>query len=151
MKLELTKGTTSYIAQIFISDSSSTTGAGLAGLVHDSAGLQAYYHRPDEATATQIVLDDTTLGSGFVSGAFKEVDATNMPGWYEFHLPNMCLASGADTVGIQVQGATDMATLPIEIVLKDLDLTDLNTGIAEIKGTGFDTNTNSLKEISNTL
>ena len=46
MKLQLLKGTPSFITEIFIQDSSSTTGAGLAGVAAASAGLIVGYMRP---------------------------------------------------------------------------------------------------------
>ncbi len=151
MKLTLTKGITSYIAQIFISDASATDGSGLTGLVFDSSGLTAHYHRPDDVTATVLALADTTLGSGFVSGAFEEIDATNMPGCYEFHIPDACLAVGAESVLIQLKGATNMANLPLEIQLDATNLTNIEAELSSIKGAGFDTGTDSLKKISNVL
>ena len=119
MKLTIKKATTSKVMHIFISDSSSTTGAGLTGLVYNSAGLSAYYIRPGDTGETIITLADIiTLGT-YVSGGFEEVDSTNMPGVYEFHPPNACLATGADAVLIMLKGASNMAPLPIEIQLDD--------------------------------
>ena len=54
MKLIETIGATSRIWQIFIADSSSTTGAGLTGLVYNSGSLTAYYYREGAASATSI-------------------------------------------------------------------------------------------------
>ena len=56
-KLRKKAGATSEIWQVFIQDSSSTTGAGLAGLVFNSSSLTAYYHRDTDTTATAITLD----------------------------------------------------------------------------------------------
>jgi hypothetical protein len=116
MKLIKAIGATSEIWQIFIMDSSSSTGAGLAGLVFNSAGLTAYYHRDTDTTATAITLVTMTVGT-FTSSGFKEIDATNMPGWYQFCPPNAALASGAKSCGFHLKGATNMAPLPIEVQL----------------------------------
>lgn len=110
-------GATSQIFQIFIADSSSTTGAGLTGLTNASSGLTAYFHRDTDTTATAISLVTMTVGT-FTSSGFKEIDATNMPGWYQLCPPNTSLASGAANVGIHLKGATNMAPCPLEI---DLD------------------------------
>lgn len=118
MKLTIKKGTTSKLLRIFITDSSKTDGSGLTGLVHNSAGLTAYYIREGAASATAISLVTATVGT-FTSSGFKEVDATNMPGVYELHPPNTCIASGADSVVIFLKGATNMASLPLEIQLDD--------------------------------
>lgn len=117
MKLSRRVGATSQIFQIFIADSSSTTGAGLTGLTNASSGLTAYFHRDTDTTATAISLVTMTVGT-FTSSGFKEIDSTNMPGWYQFCPPNTALASGAASVGLHLKGATNMAPLPIEV---DLD------------------------------
>jgi hypothetical protein len=123
MKLIRKAGDTSNIEQVFIQDSSSTTGAGLAGLTSSSSGLTAYYHRDTDTTATAITLATMTVGT-FTSSGFKEIDATNMPGWYQFCPPDAALASGAKSVAIHLKGATNMAPLPIEIQLIAVDLQD---------------------------
>jgi hypothetical protein len=116
MKLSRKPGSTSQILQVFIRDSSSTTGGGLTGLVYNTASLTAYYHRDTDTTATAISLVTMTVGT-FTSGGFKEIDATNMPGWYQLCLPNAVLASGAVSAAVHLKGATNMAPLPIEIDL----------------------------------
>lgn len=117
MKLIRKVGATSQIFQIFIANNNVTTGAGLTGLVFNSSGLTAYFHRDTDTTATAISLVTMTVGT-YQSGGFKEIDATNMPGWYQFCPPNAALASGAASVGLHLKGATNMADLPIEV---DLD------------------------------
>src|ERR1700745_3123778 len=121
MKLIRKAGATSNILQIFIADSSSTTGAGLTGLTNASSGLTAYYHRDTDTTATAISLVTMTVGT-FTSSGFKEIDATNMPGWYQFCPPNAALASGAKSCAFHLKGATNMAPLPIEVELTGCDL-----------------------------
>ncbi len=117
MKISRRAGATSQILQIFIADSSSTTGAGLTGLTNASGSLTAYFHRDTDTTATAISLVTMTVGT-FTSSGFKEIDASNMPGWYQFCPPNTAFATGAASVGIHLKGATNMAPLPIEV---DLD------------------------------
>lgn len=116
MKLLKALGVTSEIWQIFIQDSSSTVGAGLTGLVFNTSGLIGHFHRDTDTTATAITLATMTVGT-FTSGGFKEIDATHMPGWYQFCPPNAALASGAKSCGFQLQGAANMAPLPIEVQL----------------------------------
>ncbi len=115
-KLLRNSGATSQIFQLFIQDSSSTVGAGLTGLTSATAGLTAYYHRNTDTTATVISLTTMTIGT-FTSSGFAEIDATNMPGWYQFCPPNASCASGATEVGFHLKGATNMAPLPLEIDL----------------------------------
>ena len=120
MKLSILAGSTSESINVFVADSSSTTGAGLTGLVFNSAGLVAYYsHSGTNATATAITLATlAAVSSAYSSGGFKEIDSTNMPGWYRLDLPNAVLAaSKGRCVAVHLKGATNMAPLPIEIEL----------------------------------
>lgn len=116
MKLQIKVASTSQTVNVFIQNSSSTTGAGLAGLAFDSAGLTAYYALPRAAPVSITLATLAAVTSGFSSGGFKELDATNMPGWYRFDIPDAALASGR-FVGIHLKGATNMAPLPLEIEL----------------------------------
>lgn len=121
-KLELTKGSTSVELEVFIQDSSSTTGAGLTGLVYNSAGLGCQYYLNSAASSTAITLATATLGT-YTSGGFIVVDATNMPGTYSLHPPNAAL-TGAKSVVIFCDGATNMAPLVLEIQLTETDWDD---------------------------
>jgi hypothetical protein len=123
VKLVRKAGDTSNILQIFIADSSSTTGGGLTGLVFNSGSLTAYYHRDTDTTATAMTLVTMTVGT-FTSLGFKEIDATHMPGWYQFCPPDAALAAGAKSVAFHLQGASNMAPLPIEIQLVAIDVQD---------------------------
>jgi hypothetical protein len=123
MKLQIKKGATSNILQVFLADSSSTTGAGLTGLTNATSGLTAYYHRDTDTTATAISLVTMTVGT-FTSSGFKEIDSTNMPGWYQFCPPNAAVASGASSVGFHLKGAANLAPLPIEVQLVAYDPQD---------------------------
>jgi hypothetical protein len=125
MKFLFKKATTSQTVLIFIQDSSSTTGAGLTGLTSASSGLTAYYYREGAGTgATAITLAATGSLGTWETGGFFEVDATDMPGWYELGIPDAALATGADFVGIQLKGATNMAQCNLEIQLTNLDVND---------------------------
>lgn len=119
MKLQLKQAATSQILQVFVADSSSTTGAGLTGLAFNSGSLTAYYHKDGDTTATAITLATMTVGT-YTSGGFKEIDATNMPGWYQFCPPNAAISSG-NNVAFHLKGATNMAPLPIEVQLVSYD------------------------------
>ena len=126
MKLKIKEGTTSKLIRIFIQDSSSTTGAGLTGLVYNSSGLTAYYLPEGDATATAITLATMTAGT-WASGGFDEVDATNMPGVYEVGLPDAVVdATSEGSVLVMLKGATNMAPVLAEI---ELDAIDYRTGV----------------------
>ena len=140
MKLIRKAGATSNIFQVFVRDSSSLTGGGLTGLAYNTSSLTAYYHRDTDTTATAISLVTMTVGT-FTSSGFKEIDATNMPGWYQICPPDAAIASGAKSCAFHMAGATNMAPLPFEVQLVAYDpddagrlgLTDLPNGPMMLK------------------
>ena len=115
-KLSIVAGATSVTINVFIQDSTSTTGAGLTGLVYNTAGLSAYYCLPATAPSVITLATLAANNSAWSSGGFKEIDASNLPGWYRFEIPNAALASGRFS-SIHLKGATNMAPLPLEIEL----------------------------------
>lgn len=125
MKLIIPKGATSQLVSIFIQDSSKTDGSGLTGLTQASASLVCYRHRSDDGNANAVALSliSGTRGT-WLSGSFKEKDATNMPGVYELGLDNNGLATGSNWVLYMLKGATNMAPVLLEIQLSAVDLTD---------------------------
>lgn len=122
----VTVGSSSNCHDVFISDSSSTTGAGLPGLAFGTGSLTCYYHKSDSATATQISLVTMTAGT-FTSSGFIQIDATNMPGWYQICPPNAAYSSGRAT-SIQCKGAANMVPMNLRVVLTaDLSTSTVGT------------------------
>jgi hypothetical protein len=113
--MKITAGTTSYILDIFVQDSSSTAGAGLAGLVYNTASLTAKYKRQGSATWTTISLATATAGT-WASGGFIAAGSADA-GDYELHLPDAAIASGVAWVAVSLQGAANMAPTKIRIGL----------------------------------
>ena len=107
-------GSTSQTIDLMIYDSSSTTGAGLAGLLYNSSGLKAYYRIGATGTATAITLATQTVAGAWSSGGFVEIDATNMKGVYRLDLPDAAAASSA-MVTLYLYGATNMLFPPQRI------------------------------------
>jgi hypothetical protein len=123
-KLSILAGATSQSVNVFIQDSSSTTGAGLSGLAYNTASLAAYYSfSGTNATATVITLATLAgVTSAWATGGFIEIDATHMKGWYRFDIPNAVLAAAKGrSVSVHFYGATNMAPLPLEIELESWD------------------------------
>lgn len=79
------------------------TGTPQTGLVYNTAGLTSRYVRPG-ANSVAITLANQTITGAYVSGGFKEIDATNTPGLYRFDIPNAAIASGVDSVVISFNG-----------------------------------------------
>ena len=122
-KLTFKAGTTSKDVNILIQDSSVSTGAGKTGIAYNTSGLTAYYHRQGSNAATAITLATKTLGT-WATGGFVEVSSANMPGLYEFGIPDAALASGATWVVIMLFGVTNMAPVTLEIQLDAVDNQD---------------------------
>ena len=124
MKLKLKAGTTSKLVRVFAQDSAATDGSGKAGIAHNASGLTAYYLPEGDATPTQITLAAGTTGT-YASGAWSEVDGTNMPGVYELGLPDAVVdATSEGSVVVMLKGATDMAPILLEIELDAVDYQD---------------------------
>jgi len=117
--VKIKRGSTSVRRLIFVADSSSTVGAGLANLAHDTASLVAYYFAGDLSNEVQITLATATLGT-WTSGGFVAVDNTNMPGWYEIGIPNAAL-DGGNECAIQLRGAANMVPVNMYIELDTVD------------------------------
>lgn len=124
-KLFIQANSTSHSEYVFIQNSTSTTGAGLTGLVFNSAGLTAYY-AVERGAATAITL--VTLASAtaaYSSGGFVAVDGTNMPGLYRFDVPNALFSvAGTKNVVVMLKGATNMAPVLLEYQIVAFDPND---------------------------
>jgi hypothetical protein len=103
---------TSRTEYVFIQNSSVSTGAGLTGLVFNTASLTAYY-AVERGAATAITLVTQTPTGAYSSGGFCAVDATNMPGLYRFDIPNAVFAT-ADKSVVMLKGAANMAPVLLE-------------------------------------
>jgi len=140
-KLSRKKGIQSQILHIFIQDSSSTTGAGLAGLVFDSASLACRYINAGGTLSGAITLQTiTTLGTYEAPTAntnmrFKEVSsASPSQGIYELHIHNDWMNLTGGSLVIMLAGATNMAQFRLEIDLQaDVNVTHV-VGTAQTAG-----------------
>ncbi len=148
MKLSILAGSTSQTVNVFIQDSTSTTGQGLAGLVFNSSGLKAYYGLPKAASVAVTLATLAAVTSAFSSGGFIEIDATNMKGWYRFDIPDAALASGR-FVSVHFYGATNMAPCPLEIELTATNNQSAATFMTGVNGVAPPTNWNLISIDSN--
>lgn len=121
MKRKIFAGTTSFSIGLFIQANNSTTGAGLAGLTHATAGLVAEYRRQGQSSWTTIPLVTKTLGT-WVSGGF--VADGSRAGYYELDLPNAAIAAGARFCLVRLYGAANMLDVPVELELDALNYQD---------------------------
>lgn len=124
-------GLASQTIDIFLQDSSSSTGQGLAGLVYNSAGLVASYRKGATGSRTAITLATQTVGGAFSSGGFVEIDATNMKGVYRLDIPN----AAVDTEGfvtLYLYGATNLLPTALRI-----DCRPLPVDVKKLLGTAW--------------
>jgi len=117
-------GATSQTIDIFVLDSSSTIGAGLTGLVFNTAGLTCYYRKGALGTPTAVTLATLALvTTAWATGGFIAVDATNMPGVYRLDIPNVVIDT-AGMVTMYLRGATNMAPVVLELEIVAVDIYD---------------------------
>ncbi len=124
-KDEIVRGATSQIFELFVQNAGATNGAGLTGLVFNSASLTAYYKTDNGTAATAITLANITTIGTFANNGFREVDSTNMPGVYEFDPPNAAFSNAtANRVVFMLKGATNMAPVLFEVAMKAVNTQD---------------------------
>lgn len=131
MKEIIERGAASQIVHVFIPDSASSTGAGKTGLTFNSAGLKIVVMRPGEASPTKYlqsagnIEDITTIGTYAAPTAnkcrFREIDATDLPGWYETHFADALFdtSNNRRSLGGMISGAAGVAPTPFQIQLSD--------------------------------
>jgi len=112
-------GLTSQTIDLFIRDSSSTTGQGLTGLAYNSGSLVASYRKGAAGSRVAITLATQTVTGAYSSGGFAEIDATNMPGVYRLDLPNAAVDT-AGFVTVFLKGATNMVPVALRIDCRPL-------------------------------
>lgn len=135
MKLNILKGSTDVTVYVFVQDSSSTTGAGLTGLLFNTASLAATFARPLTAAASLTLVTQTVTGA-HTDGGFVEVSSSLLPGVYRLDLSDTIIASGVDSVVAMLKGAANMAPLPLEIQLVSYDPNDAaDLGLSNLNAT----------------
>jgi hypothetical protein len=144
-------GLTSQSVDLFIRDSSSTTGQGLTGLAYNSGSLVASYRKGATGTRTAITLATQTVGGAFSSGGFVEIDATNMPGCYRLDLPNAAVDT-AGFVTVFLKGAANMVPVALRIDCRPIpaDIKQIGadaqsaTDLKDFADAGYDPSTNKV-------
>lgn len=103
MELIVQQGATSVRAQVFIADSTVTTGAGKTGVAFGSVTLS--YFRDGDTATTNTTCVTAALGT-WTSFGWKEIDSTNMPGWYEVGIPNAVFANTVRAASVSFKDTT---------------------------------------------
>ena len=126
-------GSTSQLIEFMAYSSSSTTGAGLTGLTYSS--MTCYYYIEGAGADVAVTPITMTLGT-WASKGFVAVDGTNMPGLYQFGIPNAAIAAGATQVTFYFQ-ATGM--VPVVLVIELASVADYPANVQQLLGTAVST------------
>lgn len=120
--MQILRGRTGQIIPVQFQDTTSVIGGGKTGLVFNTSGLVCYYKRELDTLSRAVTLATATIGT-WATGGFKEIDASHMPGSYEFGLPNAAIsASDASTwVEIVISGASGAYCPPLRLDLVAFD------------------------------
>jgi hypothetical protein len=137
MRRKFKAGTTSLTLSIVVYDTTSTTGAGLAGLTHTTSGLILEYRRAGQSTWTQLGvatgLVSKNLGDYVSGGICANGDRV---GRYEIGIPDAAIAAGVSMVEICLRGAASMHPVDIELELDAVDYQDAAAfGLSRIDAT----------------
>lgn len=126
---KLKRGTTGCLVTIDVYDAAADAPKGLAGLTHATSGLTCHYKRSVDSASTAVPLVGGVLGA-HAPGKFMAVP--NMPGVYEFGVPDAALASGTH-VDIHFGGPANMWCPTLRIELDALDYQDpVRAGLASL-------------------
>jgi len=130
MSKRKTGGSTSVSLPIFVRDTTSTTGAGLAGVTHASSGLVFEYRRAGQSSWTSVTPVSKTLGT-YTSGGI--VADGSLDGAYEIDPPNAAVASGVPFVVIRIRGVANMLPVLIEYEIDAVNYQDATSfGLSRI-------------------
>lgn len=133
MNAPITRGLTSKSVFIYMTG---PTGLPIAGKAFNSTGLVASYAGTALASVNIPLVDLAAITTAWASGGFKEVDATNLIGWYRLDVPNAALALAADEVVITVIDADGTGDAHGSLVIP---IPTVTVGTAEAKVDIIDT------------
>lgn len=119
-------------------------GTPFTGLTNSSTGLGISHRRELASSATKHLVSAsnvetiTTLGTYAAPTTnkcrFKEIDATDMPGFYEIHLPQAAVGTGDASRFLTgtVRGVTDLRDAPFEVELVPDAIPNDSTQLARV-------------------
>ena len=113
-------GKTDVFLSVFIEDTRTNDGSGLAGLLYNTSGLVCR-RQPFDGLNSAISLVNTSLGS-HTDGGFTAMDGTNAPGWYQLQIPDAAIQAGFGQSIIQLRGAANMAVTNILLIESSVNI-----------------------------
>lgn len=135
-----------YVGPILQDAGATNPGDPLTGLAYNTSGLTCYYKKNATDAATTLTLATQTATGAHSDGGFVELDSTNMPGVYRLDISDTMLTGSSPNNIIVLNGAADMATHVIHVVLttpadvRDWDganVATVNTSGVPIVDTGY--------------
>lgn len=130
-KLSIVAGATSQSVNVFVRDSTSTTGGGLASIAPAGGSLLSgtkldYSFTGASAARVNVSLAVlATVGAAYSSAGIVQIDNTNMIGWIRIDIPNAAITTAKGrVVSFLLWGGTNMAPTPFEIELTGVDNQD---------------------------
>ena len=130
MSYILKKAATSTIIEFMMRDA--TTGQGKTGL---ATGDMSGAYVVEGGTHLSLSFSAGSAGDAYSSTKFAEVDSTNMPGVYQYHIPNSVLNTTADAITIRF-GGTGCLDKIIRLNMLDIDVYDATSaGISRLDAT----------------
>lgn len=146
-KRHILVGSVDQTIDVFIQSNAVTTGAGLTGLVFNTASLTCYYRKGATGTPTALTLATQTVGGAHSDGGFVAVDGTNCPGQYRLDLSDTIVAA-AGAVTLYLQGAANMAPCLVEIEVVNFCHTGQSaTDLKDFADDGYDPATNKVQGV----
>jgi hypothetical protein len=128
---------------------------GATGLTASTTGLSASFNRTRSLAVPITLVAVSLMTDGWVSGGFKEVNASTMPGVYRLDLPDAAIAAGADDVTVVVKGASGTNGAVMTIKLSSGGLTAAQTADAilnrKLDSTGDGTDTLNERTVRSAL
>lgn len=123
--------------RVFIQDTTSAVGAGLTGLTFASSGLAINTIADNEASATSYTAAGSTIETITTIGTFaaptatkcrfKEIDSTNLPGWYEIQVADARWAVSGARALQAIISVTGGFCAPVEVQLVLVDVNNATT------------------------
>ncbi len=158
-KLSIKAGATSQSVNVFVRDSSSTIGAGLAAVAPAGGslltGTKLYYSFTGTNASAGVAVSLSVLAavnSAWSSAGIVTLDATNMIGWVRIDLPDAALVTAKGrVVSFHLYGGTNMAPTPFEVELTGWDNQDaVHGGLTCLPNTAVTSNASLLTSGSST-
>lgn len=113
-------GTTSLMLPVFVQDTTSTTGGGLA-ITHASSGLVFEWRREGDSAWTAPTAVAGTLGTYTSAGIVADGALT---GAIEIGIPNAAIAAGKSWAQVRLRGVTNMLPVLLEFELDAVNYQD---------------------------